>query len=253
MTDARSLASFLRFIIIGATISVLTTSCGGDSQDRPEVITKLRAVGVEQTPVIAKPGDTVTLTFFLAAPSGLTITPQVLLDAESRYGVSTLVAPLDQTPTETAAGPLSIYSYRASLIVPKDNQVVTAGLGSQGFARLRYKINFTTDSDSEAVVGDSIVYPNGAPQLNWQAPTVSIDKPDTSSPGGDLDLQGGITSDGGEPYRVSWFVSSGTVKNRRARTTKWQDPAKGSQTLILTVRGTRSGAFAIKSKAVTIN
>lgn len=227
-------------------------ACGGDNEERPELINKLRTLGVEQTPVNAKPGDTVNLTFHLAGPPNQQITPTVLLDKSAKFGVPVAAVPVDAAVSETPVGTLSLYSYRATVTVP-DGDTVNLAIAKQGFARVRYNINFSSGAESENVVGDSIVYSAAAPQLTWSAPEIAITKPGESAATGGIDLDGTITSAGNETNRVSWFISSGKVKSRRARTTKWTDAARGTQTVIMTARGTKSGAFAIKAQAVSLN
>jgi hypothetical protein len=248
------LSSYLSKLVLLVSVVLVTqlTSCGDENADRQEVIKKLRALGVEPTPVNAKPGDTVTLNFYLAAAPGANISPEVQLDSSAQYGVPVVVTPTDAKPSELQAGPLSIYSYKASFTVPTDNLTLLASLTKQGYARMRYKVKFSADSESESVVGDTVIYPPTALQTSWKSPEISISKPAAAAGAGKLDVEGVITSDAVEPYRVSWFVSDGKIKNRRAKVTSWSDAPKGPQTLIMTVRGTKSGAFAIKSQAVTI-
>jgi hypothetical protein len=131
--------------------------------------------------------------------------------------------------------------------------LITAALTKQGYARLRYQVKFNASGDDENIVGDTIVYPESSTALSWTAPTIAITKPATTAAAGSLDLEGTIDSQGNETNRVSWFVSSGKVKNRRAKSTVWQDAASGSQTVVMTVRGTKSGAFAIKTQTITLN
>ena len=229
----------------------LAAGCGSKSE-RPETITKLRAIGVEQVPVNAKIGDTVQLTFYLLDKPDTTLTPEVLLDTKAPYSTPIAVTPVDATPVETSLGPLSLYSYRATIAVV-GSSVITAALVRTGSARLRYQVKFNGSGDDENVVGDTIVYPENAPTLAWTAPTIAITKPATTASAGSLDLEGTIDSQGNETNRVSWFVSSGTVKNHRAKSTLWQDAESGTQTVVMTVRGTKSGAFSIKTQTVTLN
>jgi len=57
--SASQISKILR-ILISLTIASFVVGCGNENADRPEVIKKLRALGVEQSPVNAKPGDVVT-------------------------------------------------------------------------------------------------------------------------------------------------------------------------------------------------
>jgi len=234
------------FIICG-----LASACGNQSE-RPETVTKLRAIGVEQTPVNAKIGDTVQLTFYLLGKPNSTLTPEVLLDTKAPYSIPVSITPVDATPIETSVGPLSLYSYRATVTVT-GSSMITAALARNGWARLRYQVKFNGSDDDENVVGDTIVYPENAPTLAWTAPTIAITKPATTASAGSLDLEGTIDSQGNETNHVSWFVSSGKVKNSSAKSTLWQDAESGTQTVVMTVRGKKSGAFAIKTQTVTLN
>jgi hypothetical protein len=242
----RQLAKFLCLIPF-----TLVAACGSTT-DRPEVITKLRALGVEQTPVNAKPGDTVNLTFYLAGNASTKITPEVLLDTQARYGSPVAVTPIDTLPAETSLGSLSLYSYRASFTVPTTDAVKVL-LAKQGYSRLRYQVKFTASGDDENVVGDTIVYAEGAPQLSWTAPKIEITSPAATGAAGSVALEGSVIGTGDENNLVSWFVSAGTVKNRGAKSTLWQSVPAGTHTVFMTVRGRKSGAFAIKSQAVTVN
>lgn len=243
--------------IVTSFAGTLLLGCGAGDDDRPETVTKLRALGVEQTPVNAKPGDTVNLAFYLAVPSDQISTQPVLAtvqtDPSARYGVAVAVTPVDAAPVETKIGTTtSLLSYRTTLAIPNDARI-TAAIAKQGFARVRYNVKFSNNTEEENVVGDAIIYADGAPQLAWKSPEIAITKPGESSAAGSIDLEGTINAFNAESNRVSWFTSSGKVKNRRAKVTSWTDQTPGSQAVIMTVRGSKSGAFAIKSQAVTIN
>ena len=237
--------------LISFIVVILTGACG-NSSERPEKVTKLRAIGVEQTPVNAKVGDTVQLTFYLLGKPQTALSSEVLLDTKAPYSVPAALTPIDLAPVETNVGPLSLYSYRASITVP-EIPAISASIAKAGIARLRYQVKFNSTDDDENVVGDTLIYPDGSPALAWTAPAIAITKPTSTAAAGSLDLEGTIESAGLETNRVSWFVSSGQVKNRRAKTTIWQDAESGVQTVVMTVRGTKSGAFAIKTQTVTLN
>ena len=243
-------SKFISFGFLSLTLSVFGCS---DEMDRQETIAKLRSLGVEQSPSIAKPGDTVNLTFYLAGPSALALTSAPLADESSRYGKPVIVSPVDNSPVESVVGPLSLYTFRASFTAPSDEFTLTT-IKTKEYARVRYNVKFQTSSgDDESVVGDTLLYAPGSPQLEWKPPTIAITKPTDNSSAGSVDLEGTISSDGNESNRVAWFVSAGKVKNRKARTTRWEDAPSGTQAVFFTVRGAKSGAFAIKSQAINLN
>ena len=245
--------NFKNISIVLNIIGLLMVSGCSDNEERPETVNKLRALGVAQEPVNAMPGDTVELTYYLAAPPALQLTATASLDDDARYSLPIVVTPKDAAPIETNYGALSLYSYKASLVIPATT-AITSQLLVRGFARVRSDVKFSTDSgDSEVVVADTIIYAQGASQLGWTAPTIDIVKPDATGSAGNLDIEGSIVSTGDETNRVSWFVSSGKVKNRRAKISTWENASSGSQTLFLTARGTKSGAFAIKALNVSLS
>jgi hypothetical protein len=239
--------------ILGSLLLLFFCIACSDEEDRQETVTKLRALGVEQSPTVAKPGDTVSLTFYLAGPPSLTLTSTPLADDAARYGPPVVVTPIDASPTESAVGPLSLYKYRASFVAPSDEATLST-LQTKGLVRIRYNVKFESNGgDGESIVGDTLIYAPGSPQLEWKPPTINIIKPTENASAGDIDLEGNISSDGNESNRVAWFVSAGKIKNRKSKLTKWEEVPTGSQAIFFTVRGAKSGAFAIRSQAVTLN
>ena len=231
--------------------AVTVASCSNDS-DPQERIQKLRALGVSQSPVIAKVGSNVALTFYLAGPKGKTIAASTYTDAAFKYGTNASVTLVDTQTTETNYGPLSVYALRAKFTVTKSTPI-TATIATSGNARLRYGVAFNaTDGDTQTVVGDTLVYSDSAPQQSWVDPTVSITKPVADSVSGTTAIDADIATTNDEGDRVGWFVSSGSVTNRRGHASDWKDASSGDQTLILTVRGAKSGSFAIKARKVTV-
>ena len=61
-----------------------------------------------------------------------------------------------------------------------------------------------------------------------------------------------VDNDNDEELRVGWFTSKGKIKNRRAKSTKWETGGSGKQTLLLTVRGRKSGAFVFATQEVVV-
>ena len=232
------------------TWTLLFVACGNEKEPQ-EQITKLRSLGVEQTPVIAKLGSNVALTFYLAAPKGKVLTAAAFQDSAFRYGTTTAVTLDSATPASEDFGALSVYKLQAHFVVGT-SPIIAGAMQSAGSARIRYGVKFTaTDGDDESIVGDTLVYPDNATQQSWNAPSIEITKPTAVPLSGTTDLDATITNTNDETTRVAWFVSTGKVKVRRAKTTEWSDAAAGDQTLILTVRGAKSCGFAIKPMKVT--
>lgn len=244
-----ALSPLITMIMLTATL----TSCGDDS-DRREQIKDLRALGVEQSPLVAVPGSAVNLTFYLAAPQGKNITPTPYLDTAVRYGLPATVTLVDTKPVEQKLGTISQYTLRATYTVPTD-ALTTAAIVKTGSFRQRYGVAFDDGTRNEIIVGDIVVYAaDSAQQKNWTtAPTITIDQPLTSDVGSTNNISSTITNSIDETNKVSWFVSSGKVKNASAKSTEWSDIGSGEQTLIVTTRGKKSGAFAIKTMKVTVH
>jgi hypothetical protein len=125
----------------------------------------------------------------------------------------------------------------------------------QGLARVRFGVKLTSssDGDDETIVADALVYKAGSEQLTWKAPTIEIAEPVLDSISNSTTLGANIQSTGSEKNRVGWFVTNGKVKNPAAKSSEWSEIPAGDQTLFLTVRGTKSGAFSIKTKTVKVN
>jgi hypothetical protein len=235
----------------------LTFSSGcGDDAERPEVINKLRAIGVAtDKPAIApstpESVSTATLTFVLAAPKGQTLVAEAWTDSQSRLGVPVTIAMQPETLTADTSFPgLDIWTVQAVLTAPP---ATALGVG-QNFAKLRYAAKVTAGTESETIVGDLLMFAADAPELARTNLTVDIAAPGGNVPAkGESDLTANVTRGFEENVRIGWYVSAGQVKNRRARTTKWIDPGQGGHTVIVTARGLKSGSFSWKAVAATGN
>lgn len=226
------------------------TSCS-DDMPRQEAIEKLRGIGVEQSPVSAKPGSVVTLTFHMLSLQSETITGTPYLDSISKYSVPTKVTLLDTNATEEKLGKISAYSFRAQYTVPSDAATVAA-LAVKSPSRVRYGVTFNNGSKTETMVGDILVYKEGSAELAWTAPTISIDQPLATTISSSTSISSTLQNSNPEKNQISWFVSTGKVKNRQAKSTDWSEISSGDQTLVVTSRGKSSGAFAMKVLKVTV-
>ena len=202
--------------------------------------------------MVAKPGSVVTLTFHLAAPQGKTITAAPYIDTVFRYGTSTKVTLIDASPTEQKLGSISEYALRATFTVPSDAATLASVSGGTPL-RTRYGVAFSDGTRTENIIGDTLVYKADAPEQAWTAPVIAIDQPLTTDISTTATISSTITNAISEDNRVSWFVSSGEVKNRRSKSTEWSKISTGDQTLIVTTRGAKSGAFAMKIMKVSVH
>ncbi|NBQ54495.1 MAG: hypothetical protein EBU49_13095 [Proteobacteria bacterium] len=99
------------------------------------------------------------------------------------------------------------------------------------------------------------MHPAGSEESAYQAVSVSVAEPvanATIGAGPDQVLSGTVIKPQSENVKVSWFVSSGKVTNRRAKETKWEPQSSGTQTVIMTARGMKSGSFALQAVDVTV-
>ncbi|MCX6126653.1 MAG: hypothetical protein NTV34_18120 [Proteobacteria bacterium] len=240
----------VRKFFAGAVLALSMASCGDDGE-RKEVVNKLRALGVEQSPVIATPGGAVQLTFFLAGPKGMILTPKVYLDTAIRYGTSADVSLVDTTPTEEPLGVLSLYKLRAQFTAPSDTSTLGA-IALKGNALSRYGVHFQGIEDEETIIGDTLVYSPTSAFVSWKDPAISIAEPVLTTIGTTTILLATVNNPNEETSKVSWFSSSGKIKNPNSKSTEWSEVSAGDQLLILTVRGRKSGSFAIKTARVKV-
>ena len=61
-----------------------------------------------------------------------------------------------------------------------------------------------------------------------------------------------LTKEQEETLKVTWFVSSGKLKNRTAKETKWLEAEKGEQTILFAIYPRKSQFFNWTAKKVII-
>ena len=249
-----SLSSSRHWLGVGMLLlgAMVVSGCDDDAE-RPEKITKLRAIGVSASrtavePSTAETPQVVTLTFLAAVPKGETVTAEAFRDEDSQYAIPLPVTIQQETAaTNTTYAGLDIFSVSGTLVAPSAATPIPA---DPGFVALRYGIRLVAGAESETIVGNVILVPPGATQLSWAPLSVDVSAPTAGavvSAGGESDLVATTVKGTEENVRVGWYVSSGKVKNRRARETKWEEPGQGTHTVIVTARGLRTGAFAWKA------
>jgi hypothetical protein len=236
------------FLKLGfASITALCSSlmaCDG-KEERYEVIDKLRAIGVSPSPLASAPEGNVTLTFFAALPLGGEVTAANYTDEDSKYALP-IALTVDSASAKTDDyNALSVYSIAATFKAPTAEELKISP--ALGFVRLRYGIILKSGSEEEKIVGNYLVYPKNSPQLDWKTPEIRVAAPtDNAVVSGETDLDGSIEDSLDDSWRVGWFASEGKIKNRRASVTTWETDSAGSQSVIFTARGLRTGAFMFK-------
>lgn len=250
-------------MITAGLVSILAgslTACGDEETDRFERVAKLRAIGVSTNPVVlAAPAsgttESVELTAFAALPKGGVVGASSFLDEASAYSSPLPVSVDSSTATTEGFAALDLYSVKATATVGPLTPQQEAILLATGKLIFRYGIKLDSGDESETIVGNILVYPAGSPEVSFQALSANVAEPlanATIGTGPDQVLSGTATKPQEEAIKFGWFVSSGKVKNRRARETKWEPVDSGSQTVIMTARGMKSGSFALKAVDVTV-
>ncbi len=238
-----SKASFHIFFLFFVIFSLF--GCGPQDGERQEQLTKLRALGVKaQKPVLA-PGETGKLTFYLALPLGKQASFITFIDRESLYSLPIQ----DLEISENSQAYTDFQSFRtflveASFVVPAASILGFTGKADD-VARLRYGVEFSSDSEVEKVVGDVIVRPVGASEQSFKNPEVEILGPSTYAAEAELSLKGSVVNLNHENLRLAWFVGGGEVQNRRALETSWKTGKEGKRTVVFTARGVESRGFGI--------
>lgn len=242
----------MRYFIVAALL--LLAACNED-QERYEKIDKLRAIGVEVTPIAAvpSPGSTPSITslnLYVVQPTDTSLNVASYSDpeADSALFIDSVIS--SDAPEKTDLNGLFLYKIKANVAIPSAELLPIPP--EPGFARLTYGITASAGEETENIIGRILVYAPNDEKTTWTQPNVTLHEPAdgaTLSPG-EIDIKASIESDYSEEWRVSWFVSDGKLSNRRAKETKWETPGSGDHTLILTVRGLNSNTFVIKTAKV---
>ena len=261
-------SSYRRFLFWFTVLSALAILAGGcpacgRSADKPELIAKMRPLGVSASPVIAAPGEPVHLTFHFALPTTETLTATInQLDDASGFTLpaSGLALTNDKTATDSACDDHSLrckfasFDYAAltaAFVVPPAAQLPMVPGTS---VRMRYGITATSSSNIANVIGDLFVFAPGAPELTGAKTTAEILEP-VAGPlgaGAAVPIHAMIGKYFDETARIGWFAGCGDIENRRAIATTWNIGGAGGCTLVFTARGENSRSFSIKIKDYSV-
>jgi len=264
-----------------AIISALIpfASCGPQSTDGPrqELISGVRVLGISGSPLvpqIVKKGaeaTSVELTVYVAVPLGETASVAARTLGSSPGGQvikpENLAIQTDGFSYEDHNG-FRLLTFKMTAPVP-DESSFSSGQGGQATpdptststttqatrGQVRYGIDVSAGGKIESVESAFSVASEGAEDLAWTSPEVTISAPATTSEA-DVDSETitlSHTSPTSETYTIGWFVSGGEIANRRTASTTWTPGDAGSYTLVGTVRGMRSKGFGIKVIDVKAN
>lgn len=269
LTSLRKLQFVHVFAVLFATVLFSGMSACRDDREPPEKIDKLRSLGVASNPVTLQPSTadsprTFELTVYAALPKGQTVQAEALKDTSTSNTISILISKVpDSEQLDEQYEKLNIFSAKFTGEVPSNDLLHLNDI--KKFASLRYRIKLTAGSESEDIVGNVVVYAEGSPQLQWQPFALELIEPvaagATASATSDTALKSqlsGSSTDGStggatrETARMSWFVTDGTVKDRRGKETIWKTGASGKHMVIATARGRKSGSFDLKVTQVDV-
>lgn len=231
-------------------------NCGGPD-DRQEVISKIRGIGLTPVPLVNTPSTathtkTVDLKVYVA---GVKNEPISFSSFQDQATSSAFL--LDSSEYEILQATQAVESHNGFDLttVTVRAQIPSADkLPPQG-AKVRVGIRATGKTNQENIIGDFLVVPEGDDSLlNLEIPTVEIQSPTSSSvlKSGETFNVIASTNIKDENLKLGWFVSAGEITNRRAINTYWKLPSAGSHTLIVTVRGKDSLAMGIQILDVTV-
>lgn len=237
-------------------ILVALWGCADDSV-RPEVIDKLRTIGVTRNPsvaasVLAGGPSSANLTAYLALPQGQAIdSVKPFVDEKDSYGLPSTVSVNLGEITYEDLGPLRLAVIPAQMTLPPitDDQLSAFN----GVARVRFGMLVLAGKEEEKIVGDILITKPDSELLIAPEPSAEITVPSlggTRGPSGPLKAV--LTKEYDEPIKLSWFVSSGEVTNQFAKETEWNSASPGEQAVILGVYPRRTRSFVIKYQTVVV-
>ena len=220
-------------------------------------------IGVVSTPLVQTPSidadiKSVVVNVVLSIPAGKTVTVAPYQDIPSPNVVSVANEAItvdEASIAYTDYEGFRLLSFNAAVVVP--DVAILRGRNPEFIGvQVRYGLEVSTDDDVEYVVGNFLVYPEGATELGWQNPTINLDLPtDGAEVAADteIDIEASYTEQNDEKVKFGWFATDGEIGNRRSLKTKWKTPAgAGTYQLIITARGKKSRGFSYRVITVTV-
>jgi hypothetical protein len=248
--------------IFGITALSLLVGCGG-TEDPFERLTKLRGIGVKASPVVSQPStdatpQSVQLTVYAALPAGKTADVEAYEDvvAPNVAKIAKADIIIDQASKQyDDYNGIRVLSFNATVKIPNQATFFTDPTNPIR-NQIRYGFKLSSESEEEIIVGNHLVVPSDDTRLSLKDPTIAIDTPsDTADVKKDEDVKlvATVSNPNKEQVKVGWFVTSGEITNRRAKSTLWNKFETGAQTVIVTAHGKDSKGFAMSVVQVTVN
>lgn len=243
------LSSFLLVVNLGA--------CSGN-EEHPETVEKLRAIGVQIDPIMpvanSESALAGTVTFFaLSNGQESPAFREAPIPSElARFGNLAPRFVANQDPiTSSEYGPLRLIRVTGSLTQVSP---LVFSISKRPIMKIPFSSIIDQGSESEEIVGEVFVADSAANVIDWGKLNATITHPYNASEIGsiDIDLKGEVEKVADEPVKISWFVSSGKVENRRSLLTKWTEIAPGEQVAVLTARGMKSRRFSYQVVTVRV-
>ena len=247
--------------------AVIITGCGSRGGAAQEQISGLRTLGVlVDDPLVNTPSSSdqnpnqAHIVIYAAVPLGITATVKPFVDSGSTEGA--LQLPISAIHIN---GGTNIYdehnSFRlmrmpASIDLPTSNQFMKNSRSSSfSGGQISYGFTISTSDTEENTIANLNVFPSEAAQSSWKTAKLTLASPadgSTVSKANTINLTATVSDGVGENEVIGWFVSDGTVSNRRAISTTWKPAHTGPQTIVVVFHGVSSRGFAIVVHDVTV-
>lgn len=249
---------FIKLFII---INIITIVSCSEFKERYEIVDKLRSLGVKvDTPYITITKDEekrseVNLTFYVAHRKDQNITSYSSFELErsnSIYYYPITVSIIENSLTTTKYEDISISSFKASIQAPAIDKTLKNMFS--GSLRLRYAVLVKSKEDEEKIVGEIRVVEENNESLSWSQPTINLISPDLEEykENDKINLTATLSKPQDEIIKVSWFVTTGEVKNRKAIKTEWSKQKEGKRTVIFAIYPKNSLFFDFEVKEINI-
>ena len=267
------------WLSIAWTVAASVTACGKINQpdDRQEDINGLRVLGTSTSPLVATLSlagatKTVAITIYAAVPLGQTASLEAYDLPASERSVALAASDIAIDASKftykdysafrllkavvTANVPLESKFSTSSLDAPPAGGTIataTSATSSVG-GDVNFGIKVKTDTAEVTMTSLFAARATGSSDLSWSGPTITGMTPADNASVSLGDVSIAMTSSQPNDTRVTygWFVSGGTIANRRVQQSTWSPASAGGYSLVGIVHGRESRGFDIKVYDVTV-